>query len=127
MSDSEMEEEVAKVDLSTVESAAGKLKGSGQSSIRLAEIGPRLTLKLAKVEAGMAAGDILYHAFGSCVGFSVVFLADRSATLGGLCCVVRKTPDQIAADAKARKEKQKVCVRNAIDFCRMPSFCDCWV
>jgi ribosome biogenesis protein SSF1/2 len=32
------------------------------SAIKLQEIGPRLTLKLVKVERGMASGDVLYHA-----------------------------------------------------------------
>ena len=40
----------------------GAKKGA-QSAIRLAEIGPRMTLRLVKVEAGLADGDVLYHAF----------------------------------------------------------------
>jgi ribosome biogenesis protein SSF1/2 len=35
---------------------------SNLSAIKLQEIGPRLTLKLVKVERGMAGGDVLYHA-----------------------------------------------------------------
>ena len=38
---------------------------SGQSAIKLSEIGPRMTLKLTKVESGLGDGDVLYHAFHS--------------------------------------------------------------
>lgn len=34
-----------------------------QSAVRLREIGPRMQLKLYKVEAGFAEGQVLYHAF----------------------------------------------------------------
>jgi hypothetical protein len=121
MSDSEMEEEVAKVDLSAVDHAAGKLKGSGQSSVRLAEIGPRMTLKLAKVEAGMASGDVLYHAFGPFPVLLVFFIE-----VGRASCVlwiaVKKTPDQLAAEAKARLERQKV--RCCVSVCEVPESCE---
>lgn len=36
-----------------------------QSAIKLVELGPRLTMELFKVEAGMCEGDILYHKFES--------------------------------------------------------------
>jgi ribosome biogenesis protein SSF1/2 len=51
------------------------------SAIKLQEIGPRLTLKLVKVERGMASGDVLYHALH------------------------QKSPEE-AAQIKQRKEKQ---------------------
>ncbi|CAI8048865.1 Suppressor of SWI4 1 homolog [Geodia barretti] len=40
----------------------GNLK-STQSSVRLIELGPRLTLQLVKVEAGMCKGEVLHHEF----------------------------------------------------------------
>lgn len=33
------------------------------SAIRLAEIGPRLKLKLIKIEEGISDGEVLYHEF----------------------------------------------------------------
>jgi ribosome biogenesis protein SSF1/2 len=51
------------------------------SAIKLQEIGPRLTLKLVKVERGMASGDVLYHALH------------------------QKSPEE-AAQLKLRKERQ---------------------
>ncbi|CAL8265329.1 unnamed protein product [Gadus morhua 'NCC'] len=35
---------------------------SQQSAVRLTEIGPRMTLKLMKIQEGMGDGDVLYHA-----------------------------------------------------------------
>ena len=34
-----------------------------QSAIKLIELGPRITMELYKVEAGLCEGDILYHKF----------------------------------------------------------------
>jgi ribosome biogenesis protein SSF1/2 len=31
--------------------------------LKLVELGPRLRLKLVKVERGMASGDVMYHAY----------------------------------------------------------------
>ena len=36
----------------------------GQNAVKLVEIGPRLELKASKIQAGLADGDVLYHAFG---------------------------------------------------------------
>jgi ribosome biogenesis protein SSF1/2 len=44
---------------------------AGQSSIRLHELGPRLTLSLYKVERGMASGEVLYHSYISKVRTTV--------------------------------------------------------
>jgi ribosome biogenesis protein SSF1/2 len=59
-SDSEGEDAVAPM--------AGKFGGRGnvakrESKIKLVELGPRLRLRLYKVERGVCAGDVLYHAF----------------------------------------------------------------
>ena len=47
---------------------AGKFGGRGnvakrESKIKLVELGPRLRLRLYKVERGVCSGDVLYHAF----------------------------------------------------------------
>jgi hypothetical protein len=60
-SESEAEEESAKVELSE---RHGKAR-PGQSAIKLTELGPRMTLKLVKIDSGVASGDVLYHAFGT--------------------------------------------------------------
>ncbi|XP_064457213.1 suppressor of SWI4 1 homolog [Ornithodoros turicata] len=36
-----------------------------QSSVRLLELGPRMTLKLVKIEEGLMQGEVMYHAFVS--------------------------------------------------------------
>jgi ribosome biogenesis protein SSF1/2 len=46
-------------------------KKSSQSAIKLSEIGPRMTLKLRKVESGLGEGDVLYHAFNKRSGEEV--------------------------------------------------------
>ncbi|XP_064610721.1 suppressor of SWI4 1 homolog isoform X2 [Liolophura sinensis] len=43
-------------------SSRGNLK-STQSAIRLTEVGPRLTLKLVKIEEGMCEGEVMFHEF----------------------------------------------------------------
>ena len=60
-SESEAEEESSKVELSE---RHGKAR-PGQSAIKLTELGPRMTLKLVKIDSGVASGDVLYHAFGA--------------------------------------------------------------
>ncbi|XP_030331091.1 suppressor of SWI4 1 homolog isoform X2 [Strigops habroptila] len=40
----------------------GNMKAQ-QSAVRLTEIGPRMTLRLSKVEEGLAQGNVLYHGF----------------------------------------------------------------
>lgn len=54
---------------------------SQKSALKLVEIGPRLSFELIKVEKGLGAGDVLYHAH------------------------VHKSPEEAAA-LKARKEKE---------------------
>lgn len=70
-SDSEMEEEVSKIDLP--DTASSRKNPGGQSAVRLCEIGPRMSLKLVKIENGMATGDVLYHAFGTFYGDNVSY------------------------------------------------------
>ncbi|CAM9864613.1 unnamed protein product [Chrysoparadoxa australica] len=61
-SDSEVDDEDAKLELSDRYVGRGNVK-SQKSAIKLQEIGPRLTLQLTKVERGLAGGEVLYHAF----------------------------------------------------------------
>jgi len=63
LSESEGEEpEDSKVQLPQRMSGRGNLK-SNQSSIKLTEMGPRLTLKLIKIEEGVSCGEVLFHKY----------------------------------------------------------------
>lgn len=85
MSDSEAEDETSHVVLpsNTKKSKKGKKNNTNESSqksaLKLVEIGPRLRLKLYKVERALSSGDVMYHAY------------------------VHKTPSEVAA-LKSRKE-----------------------
>lgn len=61
-SDSEAEDESTHVTLPDSFRGRGNQKAE-KSAVRLAEIGPRLTLKLTKVEREVCEGDVLYHAY----------------------------------------------------------------
>merc|ERR1712193_440884 len=62
LSESEAEDdpEVSRVTLPQGVTSRGNMP-SEQSSVRLVELGPRMTMKLVKIEEGMHDGDILYH------------------------------------------------------------------
>lgn len=62
MSDSEAEDESTDVILPQSYSGRGNSK-SQKSSLKLVELGPRLRLKLSKVERGLASGDVMYHTY----------------------------------------------------------------
>lgn len=59
LSDSEFEDEESNVTLS--QSLKKGNVESGQSGIRLRELGPRITFELYKVEAELMTGEVLYH------------------------------------------------------------------
>lgn len=62
MSDSEAEDEANHVVLPQKYSGKGNNKAQ-KSALKLVELGPRLRLKLSKVERGLASGDVMYHAY----------------------------------------------------------------
>jgi len=62
MSDSEAEDETSHVILPQKYSGRGNAK-SHKSALKLVELGPRLRMKLTKVERGLASGDVMYHAY----------------------------------------------------------------
>ncbi|GAX11962.1 ribosome biogenesis protein SSF1/2 [Fistulifera solaris] len=78
-SDSEPEEDLV-VQLPDKYVGKGNTKAQ-KSALKLVEIGPRLSMELVKVEKGLGAGDVLYHAH------------------------VQKSPEEAAA-LKARKERE---------------------
>jgi ribosome biogenesis protein SSF1/2 len=76
---------------------------SQQSAIHLTEIGPRLTLTLVKIEAGMAAGEVLYHAFVAKTAAEVEALR-RAATEREQGREARRAEQEAHVAAKAERE-----------------------
>ena len=62
LSDSEFEGEQVELELPQDIGGPGKKKGQ-RTKIRLIEIGPRMSLRLTKIEEGINDGEVLYHAF----------------------------------------------------------------
>jgi ribosome biogenesis protein SSF1/2 len=62
MSDSEAEDETSHVVLPQKYAGKGNVK-SHKSALKLVELGPRIRMKLTKVERGLACGDVMYHAY----------------------------------------------------------------
>jgi len=60
-SESEAEDESARVVLPQAFVGRGNAKAE-QSAIKLAEIGPRISLSLVKIEGGLFGGEVLFHA-----------------------------------------------------------------
>mmetsp|Transcript_35678 Transcript_35678/g.41595 ORF Transcript_35678/g.41595 Transcript_35678/m.41595 type:complete len:296 (+) Transcript_35678:1-888(+) len=73
--------EVDMEEIQTVEDA--KSKTSKKISIRLTEIGPRMQLRLIKIEEGVMKGNVVYHR------------------------LIKKTPKEIELQRRKLKEKQK--------------------
>uniref|UniRef100_A0A6V1TY31 Brix domain-containing protein n=1 Tax=Heterosigma akashiwo TaxID=2829 RepID=A0A6V1TY31_HETAK len=91
-SDSEGEDEESKVELAQRYAGRGNVQ-SQQSSVRLTELGPRLRLRLQKVEKGLAEGDVMYHAH-------VTKTPQEAADL-------RRRQEEKAAAKKRRREEQE--------------------
>jgi len=62
LSDSEVEDEAAHVALPQNFTGKGNIK-SHKSALKLVELGPRIRMKLTKVERLLASGDVMYHAY----------------------------------------------------------------
>lgn len=83
MSESEAEQDGPenKVVLPQNISGRGNIKSS-QSAVRLTEIGPRMMLKLVKIEEGLCSGSVMYHA------------------------LVKRTPEELESAKRAREQKR---------------------
>mmetsp|Transcript_7467 Transcript_7467/g.15320 ORF Transcript_7467/g.15320 Transcript_7467/m.15320 type:complete len:455 (-) Transcript_7467:58-1422(-) len=117
MSDSEPEDEDTQVVL------PGKYRGKGnnqaqKSALKLVELGPRLRIKLYKVERGMASGDVMYHAYENKTPEEVKALKQRKEGEASLkkrrreeqeANVARKqaAKDEKLAAKKARKKERE--------------------
>jgi ribosome biogenesis protein SSF1/2 len=62
LSDSEAEDETSHVVLPQRYHGRGNAKHQ-KAALKLIELGPRMCLKLVKIERGLASGDVMYHAF----------------------------------------------------------------
>ena len=63
MSESEGEDDDA-AHVTAPQGLAGRgVLGGATSSVRLVELGPRMSLKLVKIEEGLLDGEILHHEF----------------------------------------------------------------
>jgi len=81
LSDSEPEDETSHVVLA--EKYSGRGNGKQQkSALKLVELGPRMSIKLLKVERGLGEGDVMYHA------------------------LIKKTPEEVR-ELKERKVKEQ--------------------
>ena len=74
---------LGKVDLPQRMAGRGNFKNN-QSAVRLTELGPRLTLELIKIEAGVCEGEIIFHKF------------------------ITKTPEEIQSLRESRQNKQSL-------------------
>jgi hypothetical protein len=83
-SDSEMEDEDSKVELPDRYSGRGNSKAQ-TSSIRLQELGPRISMTLMKVERGLAGGDVLYHSYLSKVRQIFLFTLEHALLSMSVC------------------------------------------
>ncbi|KAL9183260.1 hypothetical protein ACHAXT_005047 [Thalassiosira profunda] len=106
MSDSEAEDETSHVEL------PGKSKGrkgsnapSQTSALKLVELGPRLRLKLYKVERGLASGDVMYHAYVSKTPAEAAALKARKD--GEAALKKRRRDEQDANVARKREAKEE--------------------
>lgn len=113
MSDSEFEDSTAQVELSDKYVGRGNAKDT-RSAVRLKEVGPRLTLKLLKLEAGLSDGEVLYHSVISKTKAEVAALQDAHEAAAATKAarkaeqeanVARKA--EAAAAKKARKEARR--------------------
>lgn len=104
MSDSEPEDEDTQVIL------PGKYRGKGnnqaqKSALKLVELGPRLRIKLYKVERGMASGDVMYHAYENKTPEEIKELKKRKE--GETALKKRRREEQEANVAKKQAAKDE--------------------
>lgn len=78
-----------------------------KKAIKLTEIGPRLTLKLVKIEEGICAGKVLHHEFVKKSDAEIRALEKRHAEKMRLKEQRRKEQEENIARKKAAKEAKK--------------------
>lgn len=106
MSDSEFEDEESHVILS--ESMKKGNVESGQSSIRLYELGPRVTFELYKIESELLTGEVLYHKEIIKSIDQVLKMRKKRADKRILKEQRKKTQDDNVAMKKQKKDEHKM-------------------
>lgn len=91
-SDSEFEDDIGHVVLPQDYAGVGNTRAS-QSAVRLSEIGPRMTLKLLKIEQDVCKGEVLYHGY-----------VRRSAADAAKLRAAAKSREQLKAQRRAEQE-----------------------
>lgn len=81
---------------------------SQQSAVRLTEIGPRMTLKLTKIEEGMGEGNVLYHSMVSKTEEEIQAILKRKEAQLKEKEERRKKQEQNVAQKKEQREKNKL-------------------
>lgn len=81
---------------------------SQQSAVRLTEIGPRMTLKLTKIQEGMGEGNILYHSVVSKTNEEIQEILNRKEAQLKEKEERRKKQEQNVSQKKELKEKNKL-------------------
>eukprot|EP00939_MAST-03C_sp_MAST-3C-sp1_P003722 g3722.t1 len=104
-SDSEYEDESVRVTLTGRYTGRGNMKGN-QSAIKLAELGPRMELKLVKVMKELFKGEVMYHAFVSKTEEEVDALR-KTAELKRQRRMVQEANVKRKREAEADKAKEK--------------------
>lgn len=109
--DIEMDDEDEEEDLNVKEEQEEEEQHSTQQpkkkAIKLTEIGPRLTLKLVKIEEGICAGKVLHHEYVKKSDSEIKALEKRHAQKMRLKEQRKKEQEENIAKKKAAKEAKK--------------------
>lgn len=111
LSDSEAEDETTRVTLAE-DFGKGNAKAQ-QSSIKLSEVGPRVTMELFKVERGLCEGEVLYHKYeekSAADAAAIKQRVDKSKKLKEERRAVQESNvkrKRSEAEEKAREKKEK--------------------
>ncbi|KAL0992904.1 hypothetical protein UPYG_G00100770 [Umbra pygmaea] len=100
-SEAEQDGEHNVTELPQVFSGRGNM-ASQQSAVRLTEIGPRITMKLVKIEEGMGEGNILYHAV-------ICKTAEEIQEI-----LIRKETQMKEKQERRKKQEQDIAQKNAL-------------
>ncbi|KAJ1917731.1 rRNA-binding ribosome biosynthesis protein [Mycoemilia scoparia] len=89
---------------------------SEQRAIKLVELGPRMDLKLIKIEAGLCEGDVLYHSYIHKTEREVKEAQERRQKILTEKARRRKEQEDNVARKKAEKEKAKKAAARSVQF-----------
>jgi len=106
-SDGKSEAEEAKVELAQEVKKRGGNVANEISKIRLTELGPRLSLKLIKIQEGINDGEVLYHAFEQRSADDVMKLKQEKMEKQKQANLRRMEQAENVAKKAAKKAKQR--------------------